>query len=118
MKRGPATSEKRGMYHGIQVPLDAFEKPFAGGSEVDALPARLESIVFPQRCIFSLRFTANDAARDSEGQIRSTRRDKTEGQDEPVASNVLGGVVDALTNASFSISTPPLRRIHPDGCCV
>ncbi|CAN0010669.1 unnamed protein product, partial [Hapterophycus canaliculatus] len=51
MKRGPATSEKRGMYHGIQVPLDAFEKPFAGGSEIDALPARLESLIFPSRYV-------------------------------------------------------------------
>ncbi|CAM9954987.1 unnamed protein product, partial [Scytosiphon promiscuus] len=51
MKRAPATSEKRGMYHGIQVPLDAFEKPFAGGSDVDALPGRLESVIFPHRYI-------------------------------------------------------------------
>lgn len=49
LNRGPATAEKSGMYHGIKVPLDAFEKPFAGGSALDALPGRLESMIFPQR---------------------------------------------------------------------
>lgn len=49
IKRGPATAEKKGMYHGIKIPLGAFEKPFAGGSQLDALPGRLESLVFPHR---------------------------------------------------------------------
>eukprot|EP00903_Cladosiphon_okamuranus_P017394 g16022.t1 len=50
-RKGPATAEKSGMYHGIKVPLDAFEKPFAGGSALDALPGRLESLIFPQRYV-------------------------------------------------------------------
>lgn len=49
LKRGLASPEKKGVYHGIKVPLDAFEEPFAGGSALDALPGRLESLIFPQR---------------------------------------------------------------------
>ncbi|CBN75222.1 hypothetical protein Esi_0072_0090 [Ectocarpus siliculosus] len=51
LKRGPAASDKRDMYHGIAMPGNTFEKPFAGGNEVDALPGRLESLIFPQRYV-------------------------------------------------------------------
>ncbi|CAM9877965.1 unnamed protein product [Ectocarpus sp. 4 AP-2014] len=51
LKRGPAASDKRDMYHGIAMPVNTFEKPFAGGNEVDALPGRLESLIFPQRYV-------------------------------------------------------------------
>lgn len=79
MKRGPATSEKRGMYHGIQVPLDAFEKPFAGGSEVDALPARLESLLFPHRYDLTDTCLAHCWAKSERH-----RCDQTQEQDEPL----------------------------------
>ncbi|CAN0060568.1 unnamed protein product [Ectocarpus fasciculatus] len=51
LKRGPAASDKRDMYHGIALPVNTFDKPFAGGNEVDALPGRLESLIFPQRYV-------------------------------------------------------------------
>lgn len=47
-RAAPATTSKR-MLEGVRVPLDAFEKPFAGGTELDALPGRLESLLFPER---------------------------------------------------------------------
>ncbi|CAM9667282.1 unnamed protein product, partial [Ectocarpus sp. 12 AP-2014] len=51
LKRGPAASDKRDMYHGIAMPVNTFDKPFAGGNEVDALPGRLEALIFPQRYV-------------------------------------------------------------------
>ncbi|CAB1116152.1 unnamed protein product [Ectocarpus sp. CCAP 1310/34] len=51
LKRGHAASDKRDTYHGIAMPMKNFEKPFAGGNEVDALPGRLESLIFPHRYV-------------------------------------------------------------------
>ncbi|CAM9548145.1 unnamed protein product, partial [Discosporangium mesarthrocarpum] len=46
--RRPATG-RQGMFKGVLMPADAFPMPFAGGSDRDLLPGRLEAVVFPER---------------------------------------------------------------------
>lgn len=40
---------KGGMFEGINVSSNAMFSSFAGGNDLDALPGRLESLIFPQR---------------------------------------------------------------------
>lgn len=37
------------MFLGVRVPADAMSKPFAGGNELDVLPGRVESLIYPHR---------------------------------------------------------------------
>lgn len=48
-RRAAAVVRTRDAFQGVKVPADALKRPFAGGTELDALPGRLESLIFPHR---------------------------------------------------------------------
>lgn len=48
-RKAAAVVGTRGAFQGVKVAADALKRPFAGGTELDALPGRLESLIFPDR---------------------------------------------------------------------
>ena len=41
------------MFLGVKVPSDALDAAIARRNDLDALPGELESLIFPQRCVYS-----------------------------------------------------------------
>ncbi|CAM9619652.1 unnamed protein product, partial [Choristocarpus tenellus] len=59
-----AANRRRGVFNDVLMPTDALFAPFAGGTDRDMLPGRLESLVFPERYINWPEQPLVDLARD------------------------------------------------------